>query len=165
MTIQPAPEQNKFSTTSAIRKKIGGKVKMEEVFTPEKIMECQSIIEKAHDNFLKDALEIWQKIINDFAELSKNPENNGIKVIRNISQNAVEIKGRLDAVGYSLGMRIAKSLNEFAAQDSNPQRHLVIYGKHIDAMNTVIRTNLKGDGGAMGNEMIKALTALIKKLN
>lgn len=151
------------SSTSSIRKKIGKNVSMHDVFTPEKIKECEAIIERANDNFLKDALDTWQSIIHDFATISDSSDDN-LSAIKKIAEHATEVKGKLDAVGYGLGMKIAKSLHDFAENDSVPQKHMVIYGKHIDAMNTVIRSNLKGDGGAMGNEIMQALAALIKKL-
>ncbi len=160
----PSTEAKSFSPTSNVRKKIGNKVNMNDVFTPDKIKECQSIIQKAHESFFNDVLEIWQLIINDFAELAENSKSSS-QIIQRIAKHSLEIKGKLDAVGYGLGMKIAKSLHDFALNDTTPQKHMVIYGKHIDAMNTVIRSNLKGDGGVMGNEIMKALSALIKKLN
>lgn len=150
-------------SSSAIRKKIGNKVNMRDVFTPEKLKECEAIIKKANTDFLKDALDVWKLIINDFAELTENPSESH-KILPKIAQNSLSIKGKLDAIGYGLGMKIAKSLHEFAVNDTFPQKHMVIYGKHIDAMNTVIRANLKGDGGAIGSEITQALSALIKKL-
>lgn len=152
-----------LNTTSAIRKKIGKNVKMDEVFTREKIQECESIIEKAHATFFNDVLDIWQSMIEDFALLSENPEKNALTT-KKIAENASKIKGKLDAVGYSLGMKIAKSLQEFSEKDKTPQQHMIIYSKHIDAMNTVIKNNMKGDGETLGREIIKALNALIRKL-
>ena len=161
--MQPTNAPKIAPSSSAIRKKIGNKVNMRDIFTPEKLKECEAIIEKAHTDFLQDALDIWKLIINNFAELTANPDESHA-IIKKIADNSLAIKGKLDAVGYGLGMKIAKSLNEFATNDTSPQKHMVIYGKHIDAMNTVIRANLKGDGGAIGTEMTQALSALIKKL-
>lgn len=104
MTVQKINEEPaaKIEKESAIRKKIGKSVKLEEIFTPEKIRECQSIIEKAHEGFHKDILDIWQFIINDFSEFTKNPKQ-GSTLITQINKNAFLIKGKLDAVGYNLG--------------------------------------------------------------
>lgn len=161
--MQTMNEKKAPSPTSAIRKKIGKNVNMHDVFSPEKIKECDAIIERANNEFLKEALGIWQSIIHDFGDLYANPDAS-LPILKKITKSSLEIKGKLDAIGYGLGMKIAKSLHDFAEKDCVPQKHMVIYGKHIDAMNTVIRSNLKGDGGAIGSEIMKALAILIKKL-
>jgi hypothetical protein len=150
-------------TVSSIRKKIGDSVRMEEVFSKERIQECQVIIDNAHVNFFKDVLDLWQVMINDFASMREDPAQAYV-ITQKIASEAFEIKGKLDEVGYSLGMNIAKSLYDFAINDSTPEKHMVIYSKHIDAMNTVIKSNLSGNGGEIGDNMLEALEALIKKI-
>lgn len=147
---------------SSIRKKIGA-IKIEDIFTKERLKECEAIIEKAHEDFIKEVIEIWERILVEFITLSSNPEQREV-IITRIANEAFTIKGKLDELGYGLGMNIAKSLYDFASKDTNPECHMTIYSKHIDAINTVLRKSIKGDGGAVGNEMLQALDTLIKKL-
>lgn len=152
--------------TSTIRNKIGSGIRMQDVFTKERMQECESIIEKAHEDFFKDVIEIWGSILVNFMSLSANPEKSPA-IVKQIAADSLAIRGKLDEVGYGLGMKVSKSLYDFASNDKNPQfnDHVLIYSKHIDVMNTIIKYNLKGDGGVMGQEMMQALNALIKKLN
>lgn len=149
--------------TSSIRKKIGGSIKIEDIFTKERLQECEAIIEKAHEDFIKEVVEMWEVILVDFITLSSNPDRSA-DIIKKIAADAFTIKGKLDELGYGLGMNIAKSLYDFAVKDTTPERHMTIYSKHVDAINTVLKKNIKGDGGVVGEEMLKALSALIGKL-
>lgn len=154
---------NDSNSISTARQKAAEPAKLQDMFTAERMRDCEAILGKPREGVFKDALGAWEAILVNFMVLSSNPEKSPT-IVKVIARDAFIVKEKLGAIGYSLGAQIADSLYEFAAKDKNPQYHAVIYSKHIDTINTIIKFNLKGDGGAAGKEMTNALSILIKKI-
>jgi hypothetical protein len=67
--------------------------------------------------------------------------------------------------GYDLLSDFANSLNHFLVPLSNPSvAQLQVVGLHIDAMHVLVRDDIKGDGGAIGQALSASLTMARDKL-
>ncbi|HYE48648.1 MAG TPA: hypothetical protein VEB20_03585 [Azospirillaceae bacterium] len=67
--------------------------------------------------------------------------------------------------GYDLLSEFANSLNHFLVSLESPTpAQMQVVALHIDAMQAVVRENIKGDGGALGKAMSQSLAAARAKL-
>ncbi|GLQ06036.1 hypothetical protein GCM10007924_12570 [Sneathiella chinensis] len=66
--------------------------------------------------------------------------------------------------GYPLLSAIADSLAQYCdATAGQSDRHLRVVSAHVDAMRAVVTRNLSGDGGAVGQALMGALSGAIRK--
>lgn len=67
--------------------------------------------------------------------------------------------------GYDLLSDFANSLNQFLVPLSDPSvAQLQVVGLHIDAMHVLVRDDIKGDGGRIGQELAVSLNMARAKL-
>ncbi|MEA1650598.1 hypothetical protein UAJ10_16450 [Nitrospirillum sp. BR 11164] len=67
--------------------------------------------------------------------------------------------------GYNLLSDFANSMNHFLVDLENPTDALLtVVGLHIDAMHVVVRDDIKGDGGELGQALTKSLALARAKL-
>lgn len=67
--------------------------------------------------------------------------------------------------GYDLLSDFANSLNHFLVPLANPSvAQLQVVGLHIDAMHVLVRDDIKGDGGQIGQALSMSLTMARAKL-
>ena len=75
-----------------------------------------------------------------------------------------EIKGEAGSYDYPLLTRVAESLQNFVhSVDGCRDVQLDIIGKHVEAMEAIIRENLEGNGGDTGKELLEALGIAVEK--
>jgi hypothetical protein len=147
---------------NTLRKKIGAHI--QSLFTPEKIKACQEIIVKAHGDLFTDSVSSLQAIEEEYALAKKDPTQSKAHVNK-LGKLTFVLKGRLEAIGLTLGFEVAKSLYEYAQSTQNATgEDLVVLRKHIDILTVVLKDRLEGDGGAMGQDMLNSLSKLVKKM-
>jgi hypothetical protein len=147
-----------------IRKKIGQGVQLHNIFTPEKIKECQEIVDKACANFSKEALDNLAIIELEYTKVAGNIANSK-PYIDNICKMVFALKGQAEALGFTLGYEVAKSLHDYLLRPfRSDQESLLVVRKHLDILETVLRENILGEGGAMGRELLEHLAKLIRKM-
>jgi hypothetical protein len=79
---------------------------------------------------------------------------------------AHDMRGQGGTFGYPLISEVAESLYQFTGPHSGQSdNHIEVIKAHIDAMRVIIRNRVKGDGGAIGEQLLKALQAAIQKYN
>lgn len=83
---------------------------------------------------------------------------------RNLNEIAHDMKGQGGTFGYPLISHFGDSLYRCTKrQDEYTDNHVEIVKAHIDAMKAVIAGRIKGDGGALGKELIASLDKAIAK--
>lgn len=85
--------------------------------------------------------------------------------IARMQQYCRSIRSRAEPLDYTLGVRVANLLHDFCRthfRKDNPQ-HLIVIAKHIDTLNAVFSSRLKGDGGNVGRELLEELLHLIER--
>jgi len=147
-----------------IRKKLGPNVKIEHIFTPEKIAECQGIINKAYQDFFGDALNNL-KAIEDEYKLAKADMLQAKKHIDKIAELALKLKEQAGNLGLILGFDVAKSLHDYVLNSFQAKEgSFLVVEKHIDVLNIVLKEKMLGGGGQTGQELVASLAKLIKKM-
>jgi len=149
---------------NTLREKIGTDVLIEQILTPEKIKACQDIIDKAHDDIFNEVLLNLADIKAEYLRMNDNLSEAKPHLIKIVNLTFI-LKGRLEALGLTLGQEVTESLNRFAKNLTNiTKEHVLIVSKHLDVLTVILKEKIHGDGGAMGREMLDSLSQLIKKI-
>lgn len=140
-----------------------GSLNMNKFFTPEKIKECQELLDDANTKFLDEAFsqtEVMEKLHCDANhDTSLAAEN-----IKSICQIAYQMKSRMEALGFVFCYEISDSLYQYSRKLSTyNQTSFMVIAKHIHALQAAMRENCAGDGGTIGKEMVEMLSQLVKK--
>ena len=81
-----------------------------------------------------------------------------------MNQIAAEIRRRGGESEYPLTARFASSLGDFTSVGAErTDNHLKIVTAHIDAMRAIVHGGIKGDGGAIGVELLQSLRQAIHR--
>lgn len=146
----------------ALKGKIGFDINMRQIFTKENIETAQGYVDENAERFrewvIRDIANLHHALRN--AQQAKNPE----RYIPKIHDIAFSIKSHAGTFGYDLGSQVAKSLHSITSAPVDASAHeLIIIEKHIDTLRTVFQLDVKGQGGAVGEELMNSLNALIRK--
>ncbi len=77
-----------------------------------------------------------------------------------------DMKGQGATFGYPLVTEIGQSLHEFLTELSAPREiALKIIGHHVDALSSVIKNDIQGDGGEVGREVISVFRKAVARLS
>jgi chemotaxis protein histidine kinase CheA len=87
-----------------------------------------------------------------------------------VADIAHDVKGEGATYGYPLMTELGESLYRFAAKIKDDSCacgtvHLDIVDKHIEAMRTVIRERIEGDGGDLGRELLATFGKAVEKFS
>ena len=82
--------------------------------------------------------------------------------ISDIYKCALDLKGQGGGFGYDLITSIGDLLTKFMEErETVSKRDFEIICAHVDAMQAVIRQDIKGDGGKIGNQIVDGLHELV----
>jgi hypothetical protein len=85
-------------------------------------------------------------------------------MLKEIYRHALDMKGQGGGFGYDLITAIGDLLTKFIdGKIALAPRDHEIVNAHIDAMQAVIRGDIKGNGGKVGNEIVTGLRAIVLK--
>ena len=121
--------------------------------------------EQAVDDLQSDYPAWAQKDIDGLrsgmARVRNNPEELPA-AIADIYKCALDLKGQGGGFGYELITSIGNLLTKFMEErEKVSNRDFEIICAHVDAMQAVIRQNIKGDGGKIGNQIVDGLSELV----
>lgn len=161
-------QSNKVEATitpadNALRKKIGAEVELAQIFTPEKIEACQHMMEDALAAFLREMEGQLVSIDDEYNKAAANPIELE-PAMKRMAELAFLMKKSMETLNFVFGYQVTKSLYDYLHETTaaGPNTLLVIC-KHIAVLNIILKDGIKGDGGAMGKEMLANLQALVKK--
>jgi hypothetical protein len=84
------------------------------------------------------------------------------RAISDIYKCALDLKGQGGGFGYDLITSVGNLLTKFMeVRETVSPRDFEIICAHVDAMQAVIRQNIKGDGGKIGNQIVDGLSELV----
>lgn len=85
--------------------------------------------------------------------------------LRSLYAHAFDMKGSGGTFGYALISRIGDLLCAFLMRTTVAgRRELTLIGLHVDALATVIREGIEGDGGEIGRVLLTSLEAAAAKV-
>lgn len=145
----------------ALRRKIGG-VKLASLFTPERIQECQAMVDQALAELLEEMER--QLVQAGDAYIASGDGAGTAQALNDLAEAAASIRHCMESLGYSFGYEVARLLADYIR--SLPPEHpdaLLVICKHIAVLNLIIRDRISGDGGNLGKDILKNLRGLIQK--
>ena len=126
----------------ALRRKIGRNVNLEEIFTLEKIAQCQEIVNHAHAESLVEMKAKVDRLGEEFVGAAEDPVRAAL-VLKEGGMQALTIKKKMEELGFSFGFEAAGSLYEYlhAVPAYSPDVMLVVC-KHVAVLNIILRETL-----------------------
>jgi chemotaxis protein histidine kinase CheA len=161
---KPSIEVTSTTPDYALKKKLGPDVSLRDAFSDDVIASAESVIEESKNDFFGDALKDVHTMEDAYAYAIKTPKESKPH-IKEIERKVFSLKGQSETLGFDLLAHASKSLYDFCttyfrAGDSD---QLIVVRKHLDTIKLIIKEKMQGDGGPVGNELIKSLHLLTKK--
>jgi hypothetical protein len=153
-----------FSDTYNLKDKLGENVDLrKDVFTEDVIQASQRLIDKASDDFLQDLVKDINNLSQQYESLQHNSTDN--TAMQHIIHTSRSIKGQAESLGYEMIAHIANSLLCYVEKlQQAGDKTLLVIQKHIESMHVAQHQQLKGRGGALGDELLLNLDKLVKKI-
>ncbi|MDE3037286.1 MAG: hypothetical protein KGJ21_02345 [Pseudomonadota bacterium] len=149
---------------NALRRKIGRHVSLGQIFTLERMQECQQMLNTLQADFLKE-MEDHLVIISDLYRQAENDSASATSMIHAATDVAFIIKTRMEALGFPFGFAVAKSLYEYMqAAPAYSSDALMVVCKHVAVLNIIIKEKITDGGGQIGEEMLDNLKKLVRKV-
>lgn len=147
----------------ALKEKIGMDVKLDQIFTPERIGQAQEAIAQGADQFLVWFAEDIKKLQQCFRFLHEGVDVRAM--LRDIQASAFSIKARAGTFGYDCASLVSNSLYQFVRKHPAEcnSAHSMVISKHIESLSTILQHNINGLGGAVGQELLQKLKQLTQK--
>ena len=157
-----------FRPNNRIRHKIGVKKFSEPLyFDPAIIQAAERRIQALVGDYAEWVKKYIKSMTDSEAALSADPESrqSNKKHIANINRIAHELRGQSGTFDYPLITKLSKSLYEAtmdpARQITDDRKNLI--DAHIDAIRTVFRNRVTGDGGDVGMALLRDIEVAVKK--
>jgi hypothetical protein len=143
----------------ALKKKIGKDVKLDSIFTEEKIAASKKIVEESSRDLIRDVHDMLDRAQGALEEEKITKEG-----LFQLFDCIFAIKSTAGIAGYPLATEIAKQLYlyiEMHGVIEQDERRVML--EHLNALRAIFRNELKGDGGPIGAELLQALAQLRQK--
>ncbi len=154
-----------FRLKNRLKEKLtGGVVSTEEGEIDAKLLElAREQIANMEEDYADWVEESIVALIKAHRRASADPEG-AAEDMRRINEIAHELRGQGGLFGYPLMTEFGRSLYEVTRSDTPPSPQLLeIIKAHIDGIRAVMGQRIKGDGGALGKELMKSLEAAKRK--
>jgi hypothetical protein len=126
------------------------------------IKDAQKNVDKQQDNFLIWITEDMAKIDHSYTLLT--PPSQDKQALAKLCEAALAIKSHAGTFGFGLASEVARSLYNFCEAYSFSQNNHLVIAKHVEVIKLILEKSIKGDGGAMGKELLQDLAKLKNKL-
>lgn len=145
-----------------IKRKIGPAANVRDLLKPETIQKAQKRIDDRQKEFVVWAESDVDALTKYLRELKSQPLTNAL--LENIVHCGEHLRDRGGTFGYELISHIAKSMVNYCFTIHTPSdHHAIVIEKHIEGLRTVLTEDVKGNGGAIGMELLKNLKLLTEK--
>jgi CheY-like chemotaxis protein len=157
-----------FQPNNRLRQKIGAKNFSEPInFDPMIIQAAEKRIQALVGDYADWVKKYIRSMTDSEAALSSDPKKaqTNKKHVANINRIAHELRGQSGTFDYPLITKLAKSLYEVTA---DPGRKITADRKklvdaHIDAIRTVFKNRITGEGGEVGIALLRDIEVAVKK--
>ena len=103
--------------------------------------------------------------LGDLHRLGVRDEGRRAELANLIFEIAHDLRGQAGTFDYPLITRVGSSLCHFTdGLDYCDERGLEVIRLHIDAMQAIVASSLRGDGGAVGQEIASGLETAVRKV-
>lgn len=146
-----------------IQQKIGEKVNISEVFSPESVRTAQQIINASRGEFLEWIIDDIKQLEDCYHRLEANPGHSSDEV-KGLYQVSMKVKSQAGTFGFDLASHVAESLTQIT--DGCPHvdsARRTVVRKHIDVLYVIFQRNIQGMGGRIGRDLMDNLNLLTQK--
>ncbi len=156
-----------FQPNNRLREKLGGNARDIVHFDPLIIEAAQERIQKLVGDYADWAKRYINSMTGSFKALEVGgwPEEGNAKHVANINRIAHELRGQSGTFDYQLITAFGKSLYK-TTLDSDmdiTEDRLKLVEAHIDAIRTVFRNRIQGDGGQVGKALLHEIEQAVMK--
>ena len=146
----------------ALQKQLGD-ISAADIITEKVVVAAQTELVKAENEFLDWARSDIVRLEKAFAALKSSPTNEHARAA--LGDAAYAIKSQAGMFGYPLGTEVASLLVDYLSEErSLNANHLVVIGKHIEAITVIFKQKIKDSGQAVAIDMLHSLKNLIRKM-
>jgi len=135
----------------------------EPAFSPDLLTQAEDMIsnmETDYADWVADSVKTLRDALNRAIEDPEGAEEH----LARIHEIALELRGQGSMFGYPLMTQFGKSLYEFSHRDMTVTPQLLdLIKAHTDLINVVIHQRMKGDGGAVGKDLMNSLDEAKRK--
>jgi len=147
----------------SLKKKIGKDININELLRPELLQRAQYVVDHSRPDFIasmKDDVKTIQSLLVSLEETSWDA-----KVLELFMHLVMQVKGRAGIFDLPLASEIARKLYVFCEDDYRARAdHMLVIRKHVEGLAVIINQNIQGDGGKIGQDLLKSLEILAEKL-
>lgn len=123
-----------------------------------RIANIQKELDSWSDDFIKWTVGYIESLKKIMASASMKDPSNRRNDFTRINQIAHELRGQGGIFGYPLVSSVAKSLFELTKDTlDRSDECLALIKNHMETLQIVLRDEVRGDGGAVGMEILKAM--------
>jgi hypothetical protein len=131
---------------------------------PDLIKHAENVIGSMGDDFVEtvscEIMHVMQLAVDLETDRAKATE-----ILKNVRRVAHDLRGQGATYGYDLISDVSECLFRYtdrlsSAAELNPD----VLRAHADAMRAVIKNEVKGDGGAVGINLVASLDALVLRM-
>lgn len=132
---------------------------------PELIKRAEGVIDTMGDDFSESVTNEITRLMQLAQDLEDDPSK-AEKVHKKARRIGHDLRGQGATYGYDLISDLASSLYRYTDQlYSFAELSPDVLRAHGDAMRAVIKNQVKGDGGAVGIDLVKTLDALVERMS
>ncbi len=131
---------------------------------PELIRNAESVIDTMGEEFAGSVELETARIMKLAMDLEAEPAK-ASKIHKKIRRISHDLRGQGATYGYDIVSDVSESLYHYtdtlsSVTEMNPE----VLRAHADAMRAVVKNEVKGDGGAVGVDLVKSLEALVSRM-
>ncbi|MDD5586103.1 MAG: hypothetical protein PHY92_03985 [Alphaproteobacteria bacterium] len=146
-----------YEPNYAVKKLIGEDVNIRDIITPEKIKECQKLVDDASASYFTNAhadMDKMGRAINGLVK-AKKPNESYFHEVGQIGNN---LKGQAELFGFTLVTKICVQIMECCKASHEPfNTRLSLIKELYAALNLCINRSIKDDGGEAGKSLLSDL--------
>lgn len=155
-----------FRLTNRLKEKVGGggagAGEPGEIPT-DILLEAEEQLERSVADFA-DWAQDYLKQLSKLCEQALSNTEGRVKVFKDINLLAHELRGQGGTFGYPLISQVGESLYKSTREGCGKEGNDVeVVKAHIDSMRAVLREQVTGDGGEIGQALLSGLEAAIKR--
>ena len=128
------------------------------------VREAEEALEDLHESYLTWVRQDLDQLDRMLKQALAEPETAPAK-LKSIYQTSHDIKGQGATFEFPLLTHIASSLCTLLADGGKSDQVMLALARiHIDALNVVLKENIRGMGGVQGKQMVEMLRTAVDKV-
>jgi len=132
----------------------------------EALEKAEELIAGMQDSYLEWVEEDLKRLTDLFARLESASDDDARRaVLQDLFSVSHDVKGQGGSFDYPLMTAVGNSLCRYIEKLEGPVKgsHVAVVKVHIDTMRLIIKDRMSGDGGKVGDNLLRGLDAAVAK--